>query len=39
MPCIASIRVAEPWNLGNVLGALLLIVIIGVIVFWTLRRR
>jgi hypothetical protein len=39
MLLLSLIRVAEPWSVGNVLGAVFLVVMIGAIFFWGLRRR
>jgi len=39
MLLLSLIRVAEPWSVGNVFGAIFLVVMIGAIFFWALRRR
>jgi hypothetical protein len=33
------VRVAEPWSFWNVVGALFLVVITVLIVYWAIRRR
>jgi hypothetical protein len=39
MLCIAFVRVAEPWSFWNVVGALFLVVVIGLIIYSAIRRR
>jgi hypothetical protein len=39
MLCIALVRVAEPWSFWNVVGALFLVGVIGLIVYWAIRRQ
>jgi hypothetical protein len=36
---IALVRVAEPWTVWNVLGALFLVAVAVGIVYWFVRRR
>jgi len=36
---IALVRVAEPWTVWNVLGALFLVALAVGIVYWFVRRR
>jgi hypothetical protein len=36
---IALVRVAEPWTVWNVLGALLLVALAVGIAYWFVRRR
>jgi hypothetical protein len=39
MLCIALVRVAEPWSFWNVIGALFLVAVVGMIVYWAIRYR
>jgi len=39
MSSIALVRVAEPWSFGNVVGALFLVAVVGMIIYWAIRRR
>jgi len=39
MSCIALVRVAEPWSFWNVIGALFLVAVVALIVYWAIRRR
>jgi heme/copper-type cytochrome/quinol oxidase subunit 4 len=39
MSWFALVRVAEPWSVGNVLGAIFLVLVIVAIVYWAMRRR
>lgn len=39
MPCIASVRVAEQWSFWNVIGALFLVAVVALILYWAIRRR
>jgi hypothetical protein len=39
MSPIALVRVAEPWTVWNILGAIFLVVVVVGIVYWRLHRR
>jgi len=39
MSWFALVRVAEPWSVGNVVGAIFLVVVMGAVAFWAMRRR
>jgi hypothetical protein len=39
MSSIAFVRVAEPWSFWNVVGAVFLVAVVGMIVYWAIRRR
>jgi hypothetical protein len=39
MSLIALVRVAEPWTVWNIFGAIFLVVVVAGIVSWWLRRR
>ncbi len=38
MPTIAGVREAEPWNLGNVIGGIVLLLVVVVLLVWFVRR-
>jgi len=39
MSWFALVRVAEPWSIGNVFGAIFLVLIAGAVTWWAFRRR
>jgi hypothetical protein len=39
MSPIALVRVAEPWTVWNIFGAIFLVAVVAGIVYWWLRRR
>ena len=38
MPMIAGVREAEPWNVGNIVGGVVLLILLAVIIVWLVRR-
>jgi hypothetical protein len=38
MALIAGVRQAEPWNVGNIVGAVLLLAVVVVFLVWLIRR-
>jgi len=39
MSWFALVRVAEPWSVGNILGAMFLVLVAVLVAFWAIRRR